>query len=147
VNIMAIAGVGTIFRRWNSSTGEWDSIANVTNITGPGMTRDTIDTTALDTAGGYRTFIAGFRNAGTVVLSMNFERDDYETMKNDFESDTAQNYELVLPDDDQTSLEFEGLITELPLTVPTDDKVSVEVTIQISGQVSLESGSGPSAGA
>jgi len=144
---MAIAGVGTIFRRWNSSTGEWDSIANVTNITGPGMTRDTIDTTALDTAGGYRTFIAGFRNAGTVVLSMNFERDDYETMKNDFESDTAQNYELVLPDDDQTSLEFEGLVTELPLTVPTDDKVSVEVTIQISGQVSLESGSGPSAGA
>lgn len=145
VNKMAKAGVGTQFRRWNSETGEWDSIAEINSITGPGMTRDVIDTMALDTAGGYRTFIAGFRNAGTVVLAMNFTRDTYETMMTDFENDTAQNYEIVLPDDDTTTLEFEGLVTELPLTIPPDDKITVDVTIQISGQVTLNSGSGPSA--
>lgn len=143
---MAFAGKGTEFRRWNSSTGAWEAIAEITNISGPGMTRDIIDTTALDTAGDYRTFITGFRNAGTVTLDINMTRDNYETMKDDFEDDDAQNYEIVLPDSDTTSLEFEGLVTECPLTIPPDDKVTISVTIQISGQVTLESGSGPSAG-
>ena len=60
---MALAGVGVQFRRWNSGTGSWDSLAEVNSIDGPGMTRDFIDTTALDTVGGYRTYIAGFRDA------------------------------------------------------------------------------------
>lgn len=143
---MAVAGVGTQFRRWNTSTGEWEAIAQINSIDGPGMSRDTIDTTALDTTGGYRTFIAGFRDAGEVTLEMNFTRDTYEQMLTDFESDTAVNYELVLPDADNTTIEFEGLITELPLTVEPDDKITCEITIKISGQVSIESGSGPSPG-
>ncbi len=143
---MAIAGVGTEFRRWNSSTGLWVAVAEINNITGPGMSRDTIDTTALDTAGGYRTFITGLRNPGTLTLNMNFTRDGYDTMLADFEDDTVQNYEIVLPDGDSTSIEFEGLVTELPLTIP-EAKVGMDVTIQISGQPTIESGSGPSAGA
>ena len=144
---MAISGKGTEFRRWNSGTGLWVAISEIMNITGPGMTRDIIDTTALDTAAGYRTFIAGFRNPGTVVLSMNFTRDEFDVMKTDFESDTLQNYEIVLPDADTTSFEFDGLVTEMPLTMPPDDKVTMDITIQISGQVVVNSGSGPSAGA
>lgn len=143
---MAIAGVGTQFRRWNTSIGSWDTIGEINSITGPGMTRDTIDTTALDTLGGYRTFIAGFKNAGTIALAMNFTRTTYEQMLTDFESDVVQNYEIILPDADNTSLEFEGLVTELPLTIPPDDKVTADVTIQITGAVNMESGSGPSAG-
>jgi len=142
-----ISGKGTQFRRFNTSTGAWESIAQILSITGPGMTRDTIDTTALDTSGGYRTFIAGFRNPGTMRLNMSFDRDGYETMKNDFESDVIKDYEMVLPDDDNTTFEFQGLVTELPLTVPPDEKVTADVVIQISGQVTLESGSGPSPGA
>lgn len=144
---MAIAGVGTEFRRWNSGTAVWDAIAEINSIEGPGMTRDVIDTTALDTTGGYRTFITGFRNAGTITLEMNFTRDGYDTMKADFESDSEQQYELIFPDAATTSIEFFGLVTELPLSTPTDDKVTMTVVIQISGQTTVESGSGPSAGA
>lgn len=143
---MAIAGVGTQFRRWNSSTGQWERLAEINSINGPTSSRDVIDTTTLDTTGGYRTFITGFRNPGTLTLNMNFTRNSFEKMKNDFESDTVQNYEIILPDDDNTSLEFEGLVTEIPLTIPPDDKVGVDVTIQISGQVVINSGSGPSPG-
>jgi len=136
----AIAGVGTKFRRWNGTA--WEDIAEITSITGPSMSRDTIDVTSLDSVGGYREFIAGFRDAGTVTLSMNFTRDTYDLMKGDFESDDLKNYEIILPDDEETSLEFEGLVTELPLTIPTDDKVTADVTIKISGQVVVNSGSG-----
>jgi predicted secreted protein len=136
----AVAGVGTKFRRWNGS--DWVDIAEINSITGPGMSRDTIDVTSLDSTGGYREFITGFRNAGTITLAMNFTRDTYDDMKADFESDNLQNYEIYLPDDENTSLEFEGLVTELPLTIPADDKITADVTIQISGQVVVNSGSG-----
>jgi predicted secreted protein len=78
---------------------------------------------------------------------MNFTRDTYEQMKDDFEDDNAQNYEIVLPDDETTTLEFEGLVTELPLSVPTDGVITADATIKVSGAVTLDSGSGPSAGA
>ena len=137
----AISGVGTSFFRWNTGTGAWVKIAQVKSIAGPTMTRAFIDTTTLDTTGGYRTFIAGFRDPGQITLSMNFERTGYELMKLDFESELVQNYQIVLPDTDSTSLSFEGLVTELPLNIPTDDVVTADVTIKVTGQVTLESGS------
>lgn len=136
----AFAGVGTLFRRWSGAA--WVNIAEVNSISGPSMSRDTIDVTSLDSVGGYREFIAGFRDPGTVQLAMNFTRDTFDTMKTDFESDTAQNYEIMLPDAENTSLEFVGLVTELPIEITADDKVTSTVTIKITGQVTLESGSG-----
>lgn len=142
----AISGVGTLFRRWNptltSSAGGWENIAEVNNISGPSKTRETIDVTTLQTTGGYRQFIGSFRDAGTVTLSMNFTRETYELMNNDFESDVVRNYEIVLPDVDNTSLEFQGLVTELPLDIPPDDKITANVTIKVSGKPTLNSGSG-----
>ena len=47
----------------------------------------------------------------------------------------------MLPDTANTSLEFEGLITEMPIeSVVVDDKISNTVTIKISGSVTLNSG-------
>ncbi len=138
----AISGVGTKFRRWNTMSGVWENLAEVNSISGPSMTRDFIDVTSLDSTGGYREFIAGFRDGGTVNLTMNFTRTTYDLMKTDFEDDAAQNYEILLPDNDATSFEFEGLVTELPLEIPTDDKVTANVTIKIVGQVTVNSGSG-----
>ena len=141
---LAVTGKGTLFRRW-SAADEWTNMMEIVTITGPGMSRDTIDTTSLSSTGGYREFIGGFRNGGTVVLNMIFRRDNFDTMKEDFESDDLQNYEILLPDDESTSLEFEGLVMEMPLTIPTDDKVTMDVTIQISGEPVVNSGSGSSA--
>lgn len=140
----AIAGVGTVVQKWDGASA-WDVIAEVSNISGPTMSRELIDVTSLDSTGGYREFIAGFRDAGTVVLSMNFTRAGLDIFKTDFEDDTAQNYEIVLPDDDATSLEFEGLVQEMPLTIPADSQITMEVTIKITGEVTVNSGANSSA--
>jgi predicted secreted protein len=99
----AIAGVGTIFHRWDvtgdsSGAGTWEKIAEITNISGPDKSRETIDVTSLDSTDGYREFIGSFRDAGSVSLSMNFTRATYETMNDDYESESRQYYEIVLPD-------------------------------------------------
>jgi len=136
----AIAGVGTLFRRWSGSA--WVNISEVNSINGPNKTRETIDVTSLDSTGGYREFIASFRDGGTVQLTMNFTRATYDLMNDDFESDDSQSYEIVLPDDENTTLEFVGLVTEVPLSISTDDKVTADVTIKVTGQPTINSGSG-----
>lgn len=138
----AIAGVGTKFRKWVIPTGVWIDIAEISSISGPSMTRDFIDVTSLDSPGGYREFIAGFRDGGTVSLTMNFTRATYDVMKADFENDTPQSYEILLSDSAGTSFEFDGLVTELPLEIPTDDKITANVTLKVIGQVIINTGSG-----
>lgn len=139
---MAIAGVGTQFKRYNPTLGQWEAIAEIKSITGPGMTRETIDTTALDTELGYRTFIPSFKDAGELVLAMNFTRDVLEIMLADFESDSLKQYEIIFPDDDNTTINFVAFVTALGLAITTDDIVTQDVTIKISGAPSINSGSG-----
>ena len=134
----AISGVGTIFHKWNGS--KWVTISEITSIKGPGMKRDTIEVTSMDSLGGYKEFIAGFRDSGTISLSMNFTRDGYDALKSDFESNELSFYEIVLPDADVTSFEFSGLVTEVPLTIGTKDAITMDVSIQISGPIVVNDG-------
>ena len=142
---LAISGLGTKFRRWSGAA--WEDLAEISSISGPTMTREFIDVTSLDSTGGYREFISGFRDGGTVSLTMNFTRATYDMMKEDFEDVSSKFYEIVLPDKNEdgeyinTSFEFEGLVTELPLEIPTDDKVTANVTIKVNGKVTVNSGS------
>lgn len=132
-----ITGKGTIFNRWSGSA--WVPIANINSISGPSASRETVDITTLDSAEGYREFIGSLRDGGVVSLQMNFVQATYEQMKNDFESDTRQQYQIVLPDATNTSLSFYGLVTELPLDIPLDDKITCDVSIKVSGQTTLDS--------
>jgi predicted secreted protein len=136
----AVSGVGTLFRRWNVTLEIWEAISEIESITGPGMSRDTIDVTSLSSTGGYREFIAGFRKGGTFVLKMNWTRKGFDMFLADFESDDLGNYEVVLPDPDQTCIQIAGLVTDCPLTIPTADKITMDVTITISGKPEVSSG-------
>jgi len=136
----AISGVGALFKRSDmTSSPTFNAIAEINSISGPDKTRDTIDVTSLDSTGGYREFIASFRDAGQVVLEMNFTRNGYLDMNDDFELDTLVDYQIVLPDAGNTTLDFSGLVTDIGLAVPLDDKITSTVTIKISGQVVLSS--------
>jgi predicted secreted protein len=137
----AFSGVGAEFRREDSpGAGTFTKIAEVNSITGPNMSRETIDVTSLDSTGGYREFIASFRDAGEVALEMNFTRNGWEDMKTDFESDDSVNYQIDFDDDENTLLDFAGYVTALGSAITTDDKVTASVTVKISGQVTPSSG-------
>jgi len=138
----ATSGIKTLFRRWDSASGQYENIAEINSIEGPTMSRETIDVTTLGTTDGYRKFIGALRDPGDVSLGMNFRRDTYDKMKADFESDQPGVYEIVLPDEEMTSLEFEALVTELPVSITVDDKITSDVTLKITGKVEVESGSG-----
>jgi predicted secreted protein len=134
----AVAGVGTRLRRWSGSA--WADLAEVLNISGPTMSKEQIDVTSLASTGGYREFIGGFRDGGSLSFSMNFTRASYDLLMGDFEDDDNKNYELCLPDAEETSVEFEGTVMELPLTITPDKQITLDVTIKISGEPVVNSG-------
>lgn len=131
----AITGQGTIFKRNGATIGE------INSIDGPTKSRETIEVTRLEDVDGYRQYIAGLREPGTVTLNMNFTRDNYDVLNADFESDTIQSYAIELPDEDETVFSFSGYVTELPISIPIGDKITCDVTIQISGKVNQSTAS------
>lgn len=136
----AFSGVGTLFQRGDEASAQnFATIAEVNSISGPNMTRGVIDVTSLDSTGGYREFIASFRDGGEVVLDMNFTLAGYDDLKLDFEDSDKRHYQIVLPDTGNTTFKFHGLVTALGLAVPNDDKVKATCTVKISGQVELAS--------
>jgi predicted secreted protein len=137
----AIAGKGTKFQRsdQHSSHGSYSNIAEINNITGPKMKRNTIDVTSLDSTGGYEEFIPGFRDGGEVTLAMNFNVNGYIDMKTDFESDVLGLYRIIFPDTNQTTFDFSGFVTDLGVGIPTKDKITADITIKISGPVTVTS--------
>jgi len=136
----AIAGVGTKFRRWTS--GNWINIAEIRNIQGPGLSRDMIEVTNLDSVDGWKEFIASFKDGGNVTLTMNFTRAGLDIMSDDFADPNAQNYEILLPDTAKTSLEFKGLVQEYPFDISPDSQIILNVVIRVTGPVLTDSGSG-----
>lgn len=138
----AFAGVGSQLRKWNGTAEEWQTIAEVKSISGPSMTRESIDVTTLNSTGGYREYIPAIRDGGTVTLSTNYTYAGYVIMKQDFQSDALVNYEILLADG--TSIEFSGFVQDLPLEVAVDDVISSDVVLKVSGAVTIDQTSGSS---
>ena len=136
----AFSGIGTQFLRGDGSSNEaFVAVAEVKNISGPDISRDFIDVSSLDSVGGYREFIAGFRDAGQVVLTMNYTRDSYDELKLDFDADVSRNYQIIFGDANMTTYDFAGWVVGLTHGVPFDDAVTLECTIKIDGAIQLTS--------
>jgi len=134
----AFSGVGTEFQVADgSSAGSFTKLAEVTAINGPNKSRNMIKVTNLDSPGGYDEFIAGFRDGGEVSLDMNFTMATYNTMNDQYESDASYTYQIVLGDTGSTTFQFTAWTIGLGMAVPTDDKVSSNVTLKITGQITF----------
>jgi len=137
----AVSGTNAAFRRLADSV--FEEIGEITNISGPSMSKDTIDVTSMD-SDGWKEFIASLKDAGEVSLEMNFTRETFDTVYADYLSDDLQAYEILVNDDEGTTINFDGLVTSVGLEIPVGDKVGSSVTIKVSGAPNINSGSGSS---
>ena len=136
----AFSGVGTSFKVGDGASNEqFSAIAEINNISGPNITRDLIDVTSLDSTGGYKEFIAGFRDGGNIDLDMNFTRDGYDDLKAAIDSDEVKNYQVVLGDTTATTFDFAAFCISLSLSTPPTDKVTAKASFKITGTVTLTS--------
>jgi len=129
---MAISGVGTIFaKKAAGSSVVYTPIAEVKNIEGPSASRAFLDSTTLDAVDGWRTYISGFKDLGTLTMTLNYTKAGYSALLADLGSDVASNYKITLPD--STTIIFDAFLTDLPLTIP-EDIITISATFKISGK-------------
>lgn len=138
---------GTEFRRGDGATPTeaFATIANVTNISGPARSRETLDVTAHDSPDGWMEFIGGLKDGGEVSLDINYDPDEVtHDLDDDFDDADPRNYRIViLPDtDDEHTWSLRAIMTELSDEFPYDDKMARTMTLKVTGKPTLLPSSG-----
>lgn len=125
----ARAAIGTLLQR-NGTT-----VALVSDIEGPTLKGDTIDTTNHDNADNYKEFIVGLKEGGTVKLTIFF--DPLETthtgLITSFNARALDTWTIVPPVVGSPSWTFTGVITQLDNKYKVNAAIVADVTIQVSG--------------
>lgn len=124
---MPTVAMGTTIKKAAGS-----AIGNLTSIDGISVSADTIETTALDTAGGYRTFVTSLKDSGEVTCSGYFTYGSHSTFMTDFEANTSASYVITFPDTHTWT--FTAVVTAMSTGAELEDLVSFEVTLKVSGK-------------
>ena len=127
---LATAGYGTILE-WNG-----DPVAEITNISGPTLSIDTIDASHYTSPQEFKEFIAGFGDGGEVTLECNLIPSDNPgqvTLIADAYAKMVRAVTITLGDPVMMDWSFDGLVTALDFNQPMDGKLSFTITIKISG--------------
>lgn len=133
----AMHAFGTRLERGDgASPEEFEEIAEVTNISGPSMERETYDSTHHGQADNYRQFIGGLVDPGSVSIDVNYNPSVHDVLVDDLSDCLPRNYRIVWVNCGQDIAEwsFEGIMTGFEPTAPVDDKASATMEIKVSGK-------------
>jgi len=136
---IGIVGIGFLLQMETGTPGTYANIGEVRSVKGPDETFDLVDFTHSLSPNGRKEWKPGLLDGGSLVADFNYTLDAYNTLRDVARNRTKKNFQLVLPDTGLTTLTMPGYITGLPLNTPTPDRVSMELTIKIVGDITLTS--------
>lgn len=126
-------GFGTTLARGNDAEpAVFAVIAGLTNITAPGISRDTLDVTAHDSPDQYREFIGGLKDPGEVSADVNYDPSVHDVFVDDLDDTEPRSYKITFPDG--TVWAFGALLTGFEASAPMDDKLSASITWKVTGK-------------
>lgn len=137
MSTQARIGYGTLFASGNGAVPEvFTTLGEVTAITPPGWSRDTVDASHEQSPGAHREFIAGLADAGEVSMDINYVPGGAAAAALEAEkaltgSSAAINRRITFPDG--SYMIFVGILTGFEPDAPIDDKMSASVTLKVSG--------------
>lgn len=123
--------------------GSWVHIGEVIDIAGPNLTTEEVEVTNHDSAGGYREYIAGLKDGGSISISGNFvgSDDGQQQMLADQKVGTVRGYRMILPDAtaeaDRTRWMFDASISDIGFTYPAGEAMQYSAEFKISGEPEL----------
>lgn len=108
-------------------------VADVVSISGPAITKDEIEVTALDSSA--KEFIGALDDPGELTMELNWNPQDSEhvNLRADAEGSVVRNYQVVWSDVSNTQVDFAGEVMEFSLNTEPNDAVKGSVRIKISG--------------
>lgn len=137
MSTQARIGYGTYFATGNGASPEIFTImGEVTAITPPGWSRDTVEATHEQSPGAHREFIAGLADAGEVSMDINYVPGGLSAAALEAEKaltgpSALINRRITFPDGSYVT--FAAILTGVETDAPLDDKMSASVTLKVSG--------------
>lgn len=131
-----MAGVDAFGTQWQIqfTAPTFVTIADVTSIDVLDADVDTIDVSAHDSAGQWREFVNGMKDAGELSMDINYDPAVHGTIFSEL-GGNAKLHKIILPDAGAAEVAFSGLITGFSAQAPYDDKLSASVTVKVTGAV------------
>jgi predicted secreted protein len=120
-----------------ASTSAYTLVGQLTSLSGPTQSKETIDVTSFDSKGGYREFIDGFKDGGEISCDMNFTAAAFQEMQTLFNMNDDIHWKISLPNAEKTEITFDGKLTSNQMSASVGDKVSASITIKVSGAVTI----------
>lgn len=135
---MAIRSLGTILKIGKDAGAT--KVGGLTEINGIELSADTLDTTTLDSDGGYRQFTGGFKDAGEVTVSGYFEvnaTNGQKKMYDAFEKGGEEDFAIEFPSELKAKWIFKGVVTGFSTGAALEDLISFSATVKVSGKPTL----------
>jgi hypothetical protein len=138
---MAETSFGVILKRGNGATPEvFTAVAEVKDIKPFKLKAETKETTHHGSPGGWRTYKATLIEGGECTFKINFLPGDSTHsfsagLAADLINRTERNWQVVLPDADDTGYEFAALVTQFDPDAPVEGILETDVTLKITGPV------------
>jgi len=138
VSTLTAIGVGMQFKIGNAASPEvFTAVAEVTGITGPGYSRDSVDATHTDSPGLRREFLPGLSDEGEFSFTLNFGSASYTVLNAEKAKTTPTNYQVLFPTSPTVTWTFAGFMTGLEAAAPIDDVMSATATFKITSVPTL----------
>lgn len=132
-------GFGTLFARGNGASPEvFTTLAGVTSIDGPGLTRNVIDVSAHDSPNGYMQFRGGMRDPGEVSLKVNYQPSSHDALVADLDVPDPINYRMTFPNG--ATWTFPAVMKEFKQSAPYDNKLTADISFKVSGKPTITPG-------
>lgn len=106
-------------------------VAEVTNIDVLDVKVDTNDVSSHDSAGQWREFIPGMKDAGELSMDLNYDPALHGTLWTAV--GVEKNWQITLTDGGAATVAFAAIVTGFKAQAPFDDKLAASITIKVTG--------------
>lgn len=139
-------GLGTLIKMGDGQDPEvFTSIANVADINGPNESMETVDSTHLNSTGGYREFLAHLKDGGEVALTCHYDpnhatHDGSTGLRKKYIDRILTNFQIdtsAVITSGNNLISFAAYVINLGPQFSVDNLIGFDVTLKVSGAVSI----------
>ena len=137
----AISGPGFLLQvsQMAGNNGPFTTVAEVKDITGPGVTLDVLDVTNQDSPGGFEEIIPSIRRGGEVDFDVNFNpanatHDGHTGLLYLAKNKVKVGWRLQFNDVNDSYVAFDGYVTSFQWKAPVAGVLAATTKVRVTGQ-------------
>lgn len=133
----AVKGVGTLLQVGDGASPEvFTTLSEVTSLSGPSIAAEEIEVTNMDSPNGFKEYITGLKDGGTVDFDCNWIKSTSQTqIRDDITAGTTRNYKITFQTSPTTVALFTGLPLSMAFSADPNSAVTASLSVRISGDI------------